>query len=332
VNNSGNNFTETDPLKQTGAVYKGLTIATDANGVTRLYASNFRDGTVDVFGTDFKKVTTLPKGAFTDPDLPKGYAPFNVQVLNGKVYVTYALQNDAKHDDVAGHGHGFVDVFNLDGTPGLAGGKVRLISRGVLDSPWGLAIAPAGFGQIGGDLLVGNFGDGLIHVFNPTTGKLVGALTDPDGEPIQVDGLWMLKFGNDGNGGRSDTLYFTAGLFGETHGLFGSLSAVKAGSPEGPAEAQMIQADLDVVQLDLTAVLNDIKNGASRQQLRQDIQTLDAALVLLVRDEARFADDTFDDMHPHRRDDDGGGSGRDEGGNALEAVFSDLRDLLGDLG
>ena len=241
--NSGNNFTEPDPNKQTGAVYKGLTIAnsatpgtpifaSDPNTTTVLYAANFRSGKVEVYDTNFKPVT-LPAGAFTDPNLPTGYAPFNVQVLGSKVYVTYAKQDATKHDDVAGQGHGFVDVFNLDGTPGLPGGKERLVSRGPLNSPWGLALAPSSFGALSGDLLVGNFGNGLINVFNPTTGKFLGNLNDPDGEPIQIDGLWALKVGNGGSGGDANTVYFTAGLDHETHGLFGSLTPVAPGTPGG---------------------------------------------------------------------------------------------------
>src|SRR5262249_55617010 len=155
--------------------------------------ANFRTGQIDVFDSKFQPVTNLPMGAFTDPTLPKGYAAFDVQALNGKIYVTYAKQDKFEHDDVAGKGHGFIDVFNLDGTPGLANNQVRLASRGELDSPWGLAIAPSGFGQLGGDLLVGNFGDGHINVHDPSNGTFLGQLTDPDGEPIQIDGLWALK-------------------------------------------------------------------------------------------------------------------------------------------
>ena len=159
-----------------------------------------------MYDAKFAKATPLPRGAFQDRRLPRGYAPFNVQVLNGKVYVTYALQDAAKHDDVAGPHHGFVDVFNLDGTPGLSGGRVRLVSRGALDSPWGLAIAPTGFAGLNDRrnnpvLLVGNFGNGLINAFDSITGAPLGQLSDPDGEPIQIDGLWALKVGNGGNGG-----------------------------------------------------------------------------------------------------------------------------------
>ena len=312
VDNSGNNFTNPNPDQQTGAVYKGLAIGTDSKGRTLLYAANFRAGMIDVFDTSFTKVTTLPKGAFTDPNLPKGYAPFDVQVFGDKVYVTYALQNEAKHDDVAGPGHGFVDVFNLDGTPGLAGGNVRLASRGALNSPWGLAIAPPGFAGLSaphGDqvLLVGNFGDGHINAFDAVTGASLGQLKDPDGEPIQIDGLWALKVGNGGAGGASNTVYFTAGLFGETHGLFGSLTTAAPGSPEGQAEAQVIQGDLDIVQLNLKAVLGDLTNNAPKAQLRQDIQALDQSLIQLTRDEVHFRADTFADLgigHSHDHDGD----------------------------
>src|SRR5262249_49012821 len=145
--------------------------------------------------------------------------------------------------DVAGPGKGFVDVFNLDGSPGLANNQVRLISRGALNSPWGLAIAPPSFGDLAGSLLVGNFGDGTIHAYSATTpGVFMGTLKDPDGEPIQIDGLWALQVGNGGNGGDRNTIYFTAGLDHENHGLFGSLSPVAAGTPEGPAEAQKVTA------------------------------------------------------------------------------------------
>src|SRR5207249_3547482 len=118
----GNNFTNPDPNQETGAVYKGLAIATDGSGVTRLYAANFRSGHVEVYDTSFMPAT-LPAGAFTDPNLPKGYAPFDIQELGGKIYVTYAKQDQARHDDAAGPHRGFVDVFNLDGTPGLSGGN-----------------------------------------------------------------------------------------------------------------------------------------------------------------------------------------------------------------
>ena len=308
VDNSGNNFTNPDPEQQTGAVYKGVAIATsstpiipgDANSTALLYASNFRAGTIEVYDATIKKVTALPAGAFTDPGLPADYAPFNVQVLNGKVYVTYARQNATRHDDLAGPHRGFVDVFNLDGTPGLPRNAMRLVSRGPLDSPWGLAIAPPGFAGLSTPnndpvLLVGNFGDGFINAFDSATGSTVGQLKDPDGEPIQIDGLWALKVGNGGAGGTLDTVYFTAGPFEESHGLFGSLTTATAGSPEGPAEAQWVQANADVVQLDLQHLAQHESSEASAATIRQDNQTLHADSHAQAQAEQAFALDTVED-------------------------------------
>jgi uncharacterized protein (TIGR03118 family) len=304
VDNSGNNFTNPDPNQQTGAVYKGLAMATsatpivagDANSTALLYATNFRAGTVEVYDGAFQQPTGLPAGAFTDPELPAQYAPFNVQVLNGKVYVTYARQNAAGHDDLAGNHRGFVDVFNLDGTAGLPGNTVRLISRGPLDSPWGLAMAPPNFAGLSAPnnepvLLVGNFGDGLINVFDATTGSPLGQLSDPDGEPIQIDGLWALRVGNGGNGGDANSVYFTSGPFGESHGLFGSLTTAAPGSPEGPAESQWVQANTDVVQLDQQQLAADMSNGASPATIRQDNQALDSDSHALAKAQQAFAQD-----------------------------------------
>src|SRR6266851_2938066 len=188
------------------AVYKGL-----ASGISSarpvLYAANFLAGTVDVFDTNFLP-TSMP-GSFTDPNLPKGFAPFDIQNIGGKLYVTYAKQDASKHDDVAGPGNGFVDIFNTDGVL-----LERLISRGPLNSPWGLAIAPASFGPLAGDLLVGNFGDGTINAFDPTTGTFFGDLVDSSNAPIVIDGLWGLLVGNGGNGGNANFLYFGAGIAG----------------------------------------------------------------------------------------------------------------------
>ena len=311
VDNSGNNFTEPDPNQQTGAVYKGLAIATsstpilasDANSTALLYTSNFRAGTIEVYDATFNRVTSLPPGAFQDRRLPDRYAPFNVQVLNGKVYVDYAEQNATKHDDVAGPNHGFVDVFNLDGTPGLSGGSVRLVSRGPLDSPWGLAIAPTGFAGLNDAnnnpvLLVGNFGNGLINAFDATTGAPLGQLRDPDGEPLQIDGLWALRVGNGGSGGATNTVYFSAGPFNESHGLFGSLTTVAPASPEGPAEAQWVQANADVVQLDAQQLVKDTAAGAPASTIKQDIESFDADLHRLLRTERAFGEDTAEDTTP----------------------------------
>lgn len=205
------------------AVYKGLALGQNG-GASFLYATNFRAGRIDVFDQHFAPATLA--GSFADPNLPAGFAPFGIRDIGGQLYVTYAKQDMDKHDDVAGPGNGFVDVFNTDGTL-----VRRLISNGALNSPWGLALAPSNFGTFSGDLLVGNFGDGRINAYDPTTGASLGQLDDMNGKPITIDGLWGLTFGNDANGGKSNVLYFTAGPGGEQHGLFGSLTAMPAGGP-----------------------------------------------------------------------------------------------------
>ncbi len=203
------------------AVYKGLGIPSASD---RLYAANFRAGTIDVFDS----AHTAPIGSFSDPTAPAGYAPFNIQNLGGKFYVTFALQDAAKHDDVAGVGHGLIDVFNPDThtftrlvTGSAAGGTVD-----ALNSPWGLALAPPGFGPLGGSLLVGNFGNGWINGFDPDTGALVGSIRDANGDPIVNPGLWGLTFGNGGIGGDPNSLYFAAGGANEDTGVFGRITAV----------------------------------------------------------------------------------------------------------
>jgi len=212
-----------------GAVYKGLAIASTATG-DRLYATNFHAGTVDVFDAGFNPVP----GGFTDPDLPEGYAPFGIRHLGDVIYVTYALQDADKHDDVAGEGHGFVDVFDE------AGNLLRRVaSKGRLNSPWGLAIAPDNFGKFSGNLLVGSFGDGHINAFDLDrlrgTGELQqrGQLHAADGRPIAIDGLWAIAFGSGSPAsGPTNTLFFTAGPDDEQHGLFGKLTTAPP-----PAEA-----------------------------------------------------------------------------------------------
>jgi uncharacterized protein (TIGR03118 family) len=221
VVNEANNPADGSEALDAGAVYKGLAIAQTHNG-PMLYAANFRHGTVDMFDQNFDQVKS-----FTDKSLPTGYAPFNVQVLNGKLFVTYALQDDQAHDDVAGQGNGFVDEFDLQGHL-----LHRVASGGPLDSPWGLAIAPSSFGSFAGDLLVGNFGDGTISAFNlHDHDKFVGKLTDGSGNPIAIPDLWELTTGNDAKAGSSNTIYFTAGVQDEAHGLFGSLTPNPSPAP-----------------------------------------------------------------------------------------------------
>jgi uncharacterized protein (TIGR03118 family) len=203
-----------------GAVYKGLATGS-VGGSSYIYATDFHNGTINVFDSAFSP-HTFGAGAFTDPNLPKGYAPFNIENINGMLYVTYAKQDAAKHDDISGPGNGFVDVFSTAGVL-----QTRLISHGALNSPWGMALAPGSFGSFGGDLLIGNFGDGMINAYDPTTGMWIGQLDGADGKPLIDLGLWDLTFGNGGNGGSKSDLFFTAGIPGggmvEDHGLFGSI-------------------------------------------------------------------------------------------------------------
>jgi len=199
-----------------GAVYKGLAAGSNSSGPL-LYAANFNAGTIDVFDGSFKSTTV--SGGFKDSTLPSGFAPFNVYNAGGKLYVAYAKQDSMKHDDTAGAGNGFVDIFDTDGNL-----QKRLISNGALNSPWGMAIAPATFGPFGGALLVGNFGDGKINAYEASTGTLLGTLQDKNGNAIVIDGLWGLLFGNGKSGGDQNTLYFTAGPEDESHGLLGSLA------------------------------------------------------------------------------------------------------------
>jgi uncharacterized protein (TIGR03118 family) len=196
-----------------GAVYKGLAIVTTAQG-SFIYASNFRDRKVEVYDSNFKYVKS-----FRDPNVPANYAPFGIQAIGGKIYVTFAQQDPQRHDDVPGAGHGFVDVFGPSG-----GLQKRLIAQGPLDSPWGVALAPADFGTFSNALLIGNFGNGWINAFDPATGANLGFLENPDHSPLAIDGLWGLAFGNGHSAGRTNELFFTAGIQGEAHGLFGKLT------------------------------------------------------------------------------------------------------------
>jgi uncharacterized protein (TIGR03118 family) len=210
--------TVTEVARDNGAnaVYKGLAEAQASDGQTYLYATNFRSGRVEVYDSTFTPVE-LPGGLFVDPRLPTGYGPFGIAEINGLLYVTFAQQDATLHDDVAGRGHGFVDVFTNDGAF-----VRRLVTRGQLDSPWGLALAPGSFGRFGGDLLVGNFGNGHINAYDPSTGGYQGQLRGPAGRPVVIDGLWGLRFGN-GNAAKTGELLFSAGPDDESHGLFGKI-------------------------------------------------------------------------------------------------------------
>lgn len=210
----------------TAAVYTGL--ATGTVGTTSyLYTANFTAGTIDVFDGSFASVN-LGAGALVDPALPAGFSPFNVQVLAGKLYVTYAMRTGTALRETAGAGLGHVSVFNLDGS------FVRRVGTGgALNAPWGLALAPASFGPYGGALLVGNFGDGHITAFDATTGASLGQIYGDGNAPLVVPGLWAMTFGNDANAGYSSQLYVTAGPQSEAHGLFATISFGAPGTGGG---------------------------------------------------------------------------------------------------
>ncbi len=201
-----------------GTVYKGMAIA--VNGTApMLYLANFSFGVIDVLDTNFK-LASVP-GGFTDPNLPAGFAPFNIWNVNGQLYVMYAKQDATKKVDQPGVGNGVVDIFDLNGNL-----VQRLTSGGPLNSPWGVALAGGNFGALSNSVLVGNFGDGHINAFDPKTGALIGTMQDATGKAISIQGLWAILFGNGASSGDARFLYFTAGIFqnGVQHGLLGSLS------------------------------------------------------------------------------------------------------------
>ncbi len=205
-----------------GAVYKGLALAETKSG-PRLYATDFHNGHVNMYDENFEDLDI--SGAFTDPVLPAGYAPFGIRNLEGSLYVTYAKQDAQAMDDVKGLGNGYVDQFDFDGKL-----IARIAAKGDLDSPWGLAIAPKEFGALAGDLLVGQFGSGKILAYNLSTFKFDGALRTGNDKPITIDGLWSIDFGNGREAGDRDWLYFTAGPGDESHGLFGYIEKNEKGS------------------------------------------------------------------------------------------------------
>jgi uncharacterized protein (TIGR03118 family) len=198
-----------------GAVYKGLALASNG-GANFLYATDFHNNKIDVFDTTFTKVA-MP-GKFEDPSLPAGFAPFGIQTIGAKLFVTYAKQNAAAHDDVKGPGLGFVDVFDTAGNL-----MQRFASAGPLNAPWGVAQAPGNFGQFSGDVLVGNFGDGTINAFDPVSGQFVGALTLKDGTVFVQQGLWGIAFGNGLDSQPTNTLFFAAGPNDEADGVYGRI-------------------------------------------------------------------------------------------------------------
>ena len=199
-------------------MFKGLALATATAAGPELFAADVANAKVDVFNRDFRLLSTPRE--FRDPKIPAGYAPFGIQTLNGRVYVSYGKQNKSRTDVVPGAGRGFVDVYTVNG-------KLikHLLSHGPLNEPWGLVIAPKGFGPFAGDLLVGNLGNGWINAFNPSTGKSLGPLRNAKGRPVAISGLWGLMVGNSAFGGASSVV-FSAGPNGYANGLVGVLNPV----------------------------------------------------------------------------------------------------------
>lgn len=211
-----------------GAVYKGATTA-DINGQRFLYVTNFRAARVEVYDTNFHRVH-FDEDAFDDDWIPRGFAPFNIQNIGGSLFVTYAKQDAARHDDVAGDGLGFVDIYSPTGR--LEG---RLEHGPWMNAPWGVVWTPRDFGEFSNTILVGNFGSGWIAAFNGFTHRFIGFMQNPDNSLVFIDGLWSLTFGNGGSAGPSTTLYFAAGINGEQDGLFGTLTPV-ASEQDGDEE------------------------------------------------------------------------------------------------
>jgi uncharacterized protein (TIGR03118 family) len=210
-----------------GAVYKGLAIA--KNGTANLlYATDFHNNKVDVFDKSFAKVSVT--GHFSDTTIPAGFAPFGIQAIGSRIYVTYAKQlAPANRDDVAGAGLGYVNVFDTDGVL-----IMRLASAGSLNAPWGVALAPADFGSLSGALLIANFGDGVINAFNANTGAPMGKLTDAAGMTIVIPGLWGIAFGNGALSQLANTLYYTAGPNDEQDGIYGGITVATTGGMPMP--------------------------------------------------------------------------------------------------
>ncbi len=212
------------------AVYKGLALGT-VSGATFLYATDLHNNKVDVFDANFTKPAAM-QGKFVDPTMPSGFVPFGIVALNDQLYVSYTKQDAAKHDETTGTGLGYVDVFDFSGNF-----VSRFASAGALNAPWGMAIAPAGFGSLAGDLLIGNFGDGKINIFAPNGTALatsMGPLSVTNGGTITIPGLWSLVFGNGDADKPLTTLFYTAGFADQTDGVFGSIATTTTNSAPNP--------------------------------------------------------------------------------------------------
>jgi uncharacterized protein (TIGR03118 family) len=290
-----------------GAVYKMLAMGR-AGGANYLYATNFHNGTVDVFDKNFA-LHTFFAGQFTDPNAPAEFAPFSVANINGILFVTYAKQNAAMHDDVAGPGNGFIDEFDTGGhfLERFASGTAAGGTLTALNSPFGMTIAPAGFGSFGGDLLVGNFGDSHVSAFDLKSGGFLGQLQDTHGQPLVLDagitgaggntkGLWGIAFGNGQGGAGTQTLSFASGPNDETDGVFGMVvdppesKPATAGAPShssGHTHELAVDIRLDVadVQADVQALTRALATGTSAA-VTADLKALSAGLSAVRADVA----------------------------------------------
>jgi len=211
------------------AVYKGLALGT-VNGATFLYATDLHNNKVDVFDTNFNLPADM-QGKFVDPNIPTGFVPFGIGSISGQLYVTYAMQDAAKHDETTGAGLGYVDVFDFSGNF-----VSRFASGGALNAPWGIAVAPSGFSSLAGDVLIGNFGDGKINIYTPNGTQLAtsaGSLTGSNGQALSFPGLWSLAFGNGDSDKPLTTLFYTAGFANQTDGVFGSITATTTTTQAG---------------------------------------------------------------------------------------------------
>ncbi len=215
-----------------GAVYKGAALG-QVGAATQLFVANFNSGAIEAYDSNFTRVS-LPTRAFRDRSVPKGFAPFNVQNINGQLYVTYAKQNAARHDDVGGAGAGFVDVFNTSG-------KLlrKLQHTKALNSPWGEAVAPSSWGKLAGDILIGEFKSGEIDAFSAKNGRFVTALKDSTGTPVQIPGLWALAPGTGSATSSTQSIYFTAGVNDEQDGLLGMLNFTTSSAQNSPPPMTM---------------------------------------------------------------------------------------------
>jgi len=206
-----------------GAVYKGLALLNDGTA-NHLYATDLHNAKIDAFDAAFNKVTLA--GTFADPTIPSGFAPFGIVALGNQLYVSYAKQDATAHDEVLGAGLGYVNIFDANGNF-----LKRFASAGSLNAPWGIAMAPAGFGGASGSLLIGNFGDGAINYFDPATGNRLGSISLASGKQLIIPGLWALVFGNGAANQPASELFYTAGPTNQTDGVFGSIKVVTSSSP-----------------------------------------------------------------------------------------------------